>query len=363
MIVRHEYFGNLIWSDKENSYFVPKDLEVNKKVDELLTDKQMVDNDITKELLALGFDTNVREIFSDNKNSLSAPLEYYFDYTNECNLRCKHCYNRESINNLHTMTNEEIVKIIKDMYECGIMRIHLAGGEPTLFPDKLRTYMETANKYGIVSSMSSNGMLITEEIFDIIVKNNVTSFTVSLESADEEKNAQIRGRGVLEKSKEGIRRLAKWRQERGGNFIITVKMSYDVNCTEAEFEEMILLAIELNVDMLKLINPERCIFHEKGHYSNVAEKYYKNLELINKLVEKYKEKILITTVNSPVNYCTSVGLPNMKGCIGAQELIAINSDGSVTPCLMNKYDLGNIFEVLFDVDVKETKGFQIKLVK
>ena len=37
-------------------------------------------------------------------------------------------------------------------------------------------------------------------------------------------------------------------------------------------------------------------------------------------------------------------MPNIKGCIGAQELVAINPDGSVTPCLMNKYDLGNIFK-------------------
>ena len=32
----------------------------------------------------------------------------------------------------------------------------------------------------------------------------------------------------------------------------------------------------------------------------------------------------------------------MKGCIGAQELIAINAKGDITPCLMNNYYLGNV---------------------
>ena len=35
----------------------------------------------------------------------------------------------------------------------------------------------------------------------------------------------------------------------------------------------------------------------------------------------------------------------MEGCIGAQELIAINCKGEVTPCLMNDTYLGNIFKV------------------
>jgi len=56
----------------------------------------------------------------------------------------------------------------------------------------------------------------------------------------------------------------------------------------------------------------------------VAKQYYEKFEIINKLKNKYKDEILITTVNSPINYCTTVGLPNMKGCIGAQELVAIN---------------------------------------
>ena len=204
--------------------------------------------------------------------------------------------------------------------------------------------MSTAKKYGIVTSMSSNGTTINDEIGDILIENDVISFTVSIESAEEEKNAKIRGKGVLDRSIEGIKKIIKYREEHNGKFNVSIKMSYDVDTTEAEFEKMIDLAKSLKVDILKLINPERCTFHERGYYSKVADKYYKVQEIIRNLKEKYENDINITIVNSPVNlYCTT-GLPNMKGCIGGQELIAINPDGSVTPCLMNKYDLGNIFD-------------------
>ena len=358
MVIRHEYFGNLIWSDTNKCYFICADRDTDKQLEKFLQgEKQSVD--FLEELKELGFNQNLREIISDNDN-LSAPLDYYFDFTDACNLKCTHCYNREILNN-NTMTEEQIVHVIKDMYDNGVMRLHLAGGEPTMFKDKLRKYMETAKKYGIVTSMSTNGTLIDDEIGDILKDNDVISITISIESADEKKNAKIRGKEVLSKSIEGIKKISEYRKNKKAHFNISIKMSYDINNTEEDFEDMISLARKLNVDTLKLINPERCIYHERHYYSDTAKKYYQIQGIIRKLQELYKDSLNITIVNSPVNlYCTT-GLPNMKGCIGAQELIAINPNGQVTPCLMNKYDLGNIFE---DISIKDIyKSDKIKNYK
>ncbi len=343
MVIRHEKSANLIWSNRDKGYFIANNKSIDKDVSNII---RMKDGnvEIKKELEQMGLEDGVRQI-NANKNTteLSCPLEYYFDFTDACNLKCTHCYNREQLNN-NTMTEEQIEYIIKDMYENGIMRLHLAGGEPTLFPKKLNKYMETAKKYGIVTSMSSNGTTITDEIGKILIDNDVTSFTVSIESADEEKNSKIRGIGSLNKSIEGIKKIITYREKNNGKFNVAIKMSYDVDTNKEDFKKMIELAIELKVDVLKLINPERCTFHERKYYSSIADRYFEVQKIIRALKEEYKEKLNITIVNSPVNlYCIS-GLPNMKGCIGAQELVAINPSGDVTPCLMNKYNLGNIFE-------------------
>ena len=233
MVIRHEYFGNLIWSNREKSYFIPKNEKIDHEVDKILKEKDG-QNDILEELKAMGMKDGVREIKTNNKH-LSAPLDYYFDYTNACNLKCAHCYNREYLN-CDTMSEEQIEYVIKDMYDNGVMRLHLAGGEPTLFPEKLRKYMETAKKYGIVTSMSSNGTMVTDEIGDILMENDVISFTISLESANEEKNAKIRGKGSLERAKDGIRKIVEYRRRNDGKFNISIKMSYDVETTEETVE-------------------------------------------------------------------------------------------------------------------------------
>lgn len=346
MLIRKECFGNLIWSDTEKRYFVVKNNEND--LERILNKAKNINEEMYKELVLMGLDDNLR-ILEPNSSVLSAPLEYYYDYTNACNLQCSHCYNRDFLN-CDTMNEEQIEYVIRDMYENGVMRLHLAGGEPTLYPHNLKKYMSVAKELGIVTSMSSNGTTFSDEIGNILIENDVTSFTVSIESADEEKNAKIRGKGVLNQSIEGIKKVVDFRNKNNGKFNISIKMSYDTDTTRQDFERMIKLAIDLKVDILKLINPERCVFHERGYYSNVAEKYYHVQEIIRDLKEEYKDSIIITIVNSPVNLFCEVGLPNMKGCIGAQELVAINPDGSVTPCLMNKYDLGNIF---IDKSIKE----------
>ena len=222
MFVRRERFGNLIWSDKDKAYFIANNKGIDKQVDRIIQGIKK-DLDVLEELKKMGLRENekVREIYSDNVN-ISAPLEYYFDFTDACNLHCEHCYNRERLNS-NTMEEDQIEYIIKDMYKNGIMRLHLAGGEPTLFPDRLEKYMKEAKKYGIITSMSSNGTRITDEIGKILIDNDVTSFTVSIESANEKKNAEIRGKNVLVKAIDGIRKIIEYRSKNNGNFMVAIK--------------------------------------------------------------------------------------------------------------------------------------------
>lgn len=354
-IIRYEANDIIIWSNKKKSYFCAKTSEDNIEIKNVL-DGKITAGEIYDELKEIGaISDNRKEIKSDNKNRLMSPLEYYFDFTNVCNLKCTHCYNRENMNT-KTMTPEQIEKIITDMYDSGVMRLHLAGGEPTLFPKELNTYMSTAKKYGILTSMASNGVAITDTICEILDRNNVMSITISIESANEKENAKIRGKGNLQKAIEGIKKLSQYRKEHNSKYEIGIKVSYDVDIGKKEFEDLIELSKKLKIDILKFANPERCVFHEQGYYTKNAKKYYENMEIVRKLKEKYKEDVFITQIASPVNSCTNLGIPKMKGCIGAQELVAINCKGEVTPCLMNPIILGNIFEVDSIKDIYKTQA-------
>jgi len=348
LTIRYEKIGILIYSDKMKNYYFSEDNKVIdkcKKTFNKLKNNEIIDTEDTlnQELIKMGCLDGIREL-NPNTDYLSAPLEYYFDFTSICNLECTHCYNKEHICN-DTISNEKIEAIIKDMYDNGIMRVHLAGGEPTCVPSGLQTYMATAKKYGIVSSMSSNGVNLKPEIFDIMFNNNLFSITISLEGADEETNAKIRGKGNFDKAITTVRKLVKKKKELDSDTIICLKMSYDTNTKREDIEKMIVLGLKLGVDTIKFANPERCIFHEKGFYSSVYENYYRVNSYVMDLKEKYKnEKIFISNIANPVNGCEKIGLPNMKGCIGGQELLSINPDGRISPCLMNQIPLGNIYD-------------------
>ena len=346
--IRYENCGVLIYSDVKKKYYFTNDLEDEKKIRKYCNDRNnIINGELGNELESLNFfNEKIREIECVNKNNnypISAPLEYYFDFTSKCNLRCKHCYNKENLSST-TMKYEKIVQIIEDMYNSGIMRIHLAGGEPTSDPEGLNIYMSTAKKYGIISSMSSNGVNINDDIYKIVFDNDLFSFTISLEGADEESNAKIRGKGNFEKSIKTIKKMVSLKKELKKNTIICIKMSYDTSVTYEELENFVLVGIALGVDVVKFANPERCAFHEKGFYGSVYEDYYKVLKMISNIKNKYDDKIYISEASNPVNECGDIGLPSMRGCIGAQELIAINPDGRISPCLMNQFDLGNIYD-------------------
>ena len=89
VIVRHESMGTLIWSKKYKAYFILKNHEDEKELEDILHEKK-VDGEIYQEALKIGLLGKRKEINSNNKEGLMAPLEYYFDFTNVCNLRCSH---------------------------------------------------------------------------------------------------------------------------------------------------------------------------------------------------------------------------------------------------------------------------------
>ena len=67
--------------------------------------------------------------------------------------------------------------------------------------------------------------------------------------------------------------------------------------------------------------------------------------MLKEVLTKNKDcGIEITNVTNPYVNDFIIGIEGNRGCIGAQELITINPDGRITPCLMNHTNLGNIYD-------------------
>lgn len=350
-IIRIENIGVLIWNPFHKCYYMASP-SVSKELISLYDCGNTMNYPIVYMNNISGISATDIELLEsarviDNRNKsrrpLFAPLEYYFDYTNNCNLNCSGCYNKEYINS-SSMPASDISQIISEMKELGIMRLHLAGGEPTIDVEKLETYLIAAYRNDIILSMATNGTLLTEDVCKLIISHDLLAVSVSIDGFDEESNSIRRGGGNFTKSVQGIRNLIREKSEQNSRTEICIKPTYTPHVSSNFFEKMILLAIELGVDKIKFANPERSLHHSKGYYGDNINQYYYNMDILSKMVSKYQDQIKITFINNPHNDCGIVGINGVRGCIGGQELIAINPDGRISPCLMNDTNLGNYYE-------------------
>ncbi|MFH1630860.1 MAG: radical SAM protein, partial [Candidatus Aenigmatarchaeota archaeon] len=101
--------------------------------------------------------------------TLHAPFLVVWDYTNRCNLKCKHCYANANEKLGDELSTEERYKIVDQLDDAGIVAIAVSGGEPLMREDFWEV-ISYAEKKGIYISIASNGMLITKDVAKRLAK-------------------------------------------------------------------------------------------------------------------------------------------------------------------------------------------------
>ena len=96
------------------------------------------------------------------------PLACQWEITCRCNLRCIMCYtdcfNRpDKIR--QELSTDEVLRIMDELADAGCLELCLTGGEPLARPDFFAIY-EHAQTRGLLVTLFTNGMLITEETAD-----------------------------------------------------------------------------------------------------------------------------------------------------------------------------------------------------
>lgn len=84
-----------------------------------------------------------------------------WNFTNRCNLSCMHCYSKSTLDEVDTLTTEQIKKTILEMKENGVKFIIFSGGEPLTRKD-LFEIADFCRDNGIITYLSSNGLYFTK---------------------------------------------------------------------------------------------------------------------------------------------------------------------------------------------------------
>src|SRR5689334_15262408 len=80
--------------------------------------------------------------------------------TLHCNLRCLHCYSSSAPEQHDQLSLADLQRAIEDLRQDGFNVVSISGGEPLLYRE-LPELLGTARQLGMITSVTSNGMLLT----------------------------------------------------------------------------------------------------------------------------------------------------------------------------------------------------------
>jgi len=293
------------------------------------------------------------------------PVMIVWNFTNNCNLRCKHCYQsayamspeERRANELHL---EDRLKVVDIIAERNIPSLFFSGGEP-LIEDDFWPVAERAKKKGLYLSIATNGTLINKKMAKRIADIGFGYVQVSIDSADPEVHDEIRGiPGVWERAVRGIENLIdagvttciaythmksthnqiegifKLRKELGAykvviyNYIPVGRAGFEEDPTPEQREELHKIMydkLEAGRHVIATTDPTMGVYCRMHQANSILLAHYADL--------KVKELGVIADI--------------VGGCGAGRAYGALQPNGDFTPCVyMPNTTVGNILKQPFD---------------
>ena len=138
---------------------------------------------------------------------LSAPVNITWEITHRCNLKCIHCLSSSSVESPGELDFDECRHIVDELAALRVFEINFGGGEP-LLKDYFLPLVDYIHRTGIVTCISTNGTVLTDDAIARFSGNPLVNIQVSLDGATPEVNDRIRGRGTFNRIIAGLEQLA-----------------------------------------------------------------------------------------------------------------------------------------------------------
>jgi len=320
----------------------------------------------------------------------AGPFEIVWNFTYQCNLRCKHCYENvggKKRSELSTDEAKQVLETLSRIADIGLPALSFSGGEPIARRDLFELASYAKKCIGYVS-IASNGTLITKDNAKRIKDAGVDYVEISVDGATPETHNDFRGvPGAFERAMKGIKNCV----EEGVDTCIATVLHRD---NMAELDKIIGLTKQLGVRFihfnyiptgrakahveLDLTPDERLHVLETigketiGLYLQAKEEELKHgnsnvkvdrffstcpqyASVTKELSQRYGEKFMVEA-----HYAAKKGVENaanfLGGCGAGRLYCAVEPNGDIKPCVFlptNKDTvLGNIlkddFEEIWD---------------
>lgn len=280
------YEKKLYQTDLDNLYrqqiHLVQSLNFDGKYSEVLKEAERACKLIPKENLRSQNILHNEVEIAQKKISLSSKIRSLtITLTNKCNLACLMCQTRNTPWDLPKKTIQEIISLFPYLE-----RIMWQGGEAFLF-EGFKELLKEASRFPMRQVIATNGLLIDDEVAEIIVKSNV-ELTFSIDGATKEVYEHIRRGARFEEVIEKINLVNGLRSKLNSN----MKTRLNVLIMRTNYYQ-----IEEFLDFAKQYKFDTLFFNATGcDFKNLSENvfYYNQdkevLEYINKIRLKIAKK-------------------------------------------------------------------------
>lgn len=279
----------------------------------------------------------------------------HWDITRRCNLRCKHCYNAEKYFKKGSdtyidreLSKDECLEAVDKFYQDGFRHIHFLGGEPLASP-YLFDVIERSKELGMLITINSNAVLLTDEVQRKILDLKVDHFAASLDGASSKINDSIRGEGTFEQVCKNLKKFNELRKSRMDCLTETAIVFTLTKANLDDLKKLPKLAHELGVDLIALTT-----FIESGEGKNNRDSYGISMEIVCNEIENMVKQELIKfdiplQIDMRPRICDYLShrynakvIYNIKNslCCAGEEMWYMEANGVVHPCLIFQLDSG-----------------------
>lgn len=289
-----------------------------------------------------------------------APLFAVWNFTNRCNLQCKHCYQDSAHEALaDELTLAEKLELVDQMAEEYVAMVAFAGGEPTISPDLLPV-LKRCQQHGIHMSVATNGTTMTPRLAAELAAAGVRYVEISLDSVHAAQHDAFRGQpGMWHRTVRGMRHVVAQEGLRLGIAMCIHRGNVD------ELEAMLQFAVDIGAGCFAHFN-----FIPVGRglemtAGDLSPRQRQNvLDTLNAWMQAGRIGVISTApqlgrvclVGAPAEgrqSCSHAGSGSgmkarvvakyLGGCGAGRTYVCIEPAGDITPCVyMPQRVLGNI---------------------
>lgn len=160
--------------------------------DQIDLELQEVFGRLMREEILILSETPITNQIEEIKSKDTACKFAWVEITNQCNLRCRHCYNESESQSTSVMTLDHYKTVIDKLLDLGVSRIQLIGGEPFFDRNRLKDMLDyTIGKFSFIE-IFTNGTLIDPSWMEYLSANNI-HIALSVYSYQENMHDQVTG--------------------------------------------------------------------------------------------------------------------------------------------------------------------------